>query len=91
MLGWKNIGFESYKDYLNHWMWQQKREQILGEIDFCNVCKCKGGNLEIHHTKEGYNRIPQERMRDLIVVCRECHEKIHKDEKDAKQKNKRGV
>ena len=79
ILTWRDIGFETYQDYLNHWMWQKKQDFVLDEITTCEICG-SAENLRIHHKKEGYKRIPQERKQDLVVVCKACHNKIHRGE-----------
>lgn len=45
----------------------------------CQICKCKDTQLEVHHiifkSQCGSNR-----MENLITLCKNCHEKIHKNE-----------
>jgi len=87
-MGWREIGFESYQDYLNSNIWQSTQEVMLREYEHCYFCKTTE-NLRVHHTQKGYERIPQEKSTDLIVCCLRCHKKIHRGENGIKQKNKR--
>lgn len=88
----KFFGFDTYKDYLNSYYWQDKRRYIL-EIrrkrayrgtELINVFwRCEKCNkqlefeeeIEVHHLN--YEHIGNERWEDLIIVCKDCHGKIH--------------
>lgn len=74
MSGWKALGFKTYKDYLNSYMWIEKSTNIKIQIGHCQ----KGGstsNLNVHHLH--YNNVGNEGIRDCIVLCRECHKEKH--------------
>jgi ClpP class serine protease len=67
----------SYDEYIKSKMWYRKREDFLGnkKDKNCEVC----GNAkasQVHHRT--YQRLTLEKMSDLTLLCRECHEKFHK-------------
>ena len=41
-----------------------------------NITKTIKSYLQVHHLN--YDNIPQEKSEDLIVICKQCHEYIHK-------------
>lgn len=71
--------YEKYEDYLTSEEWNQKKEiikQIKGE--YCNNCRSKK-NLTVHHRT--YIRVCNEKLADLIIVCKKCHDEIHANPK----------
>ena len=64
-----------YKDYLRTPEWQERRDKALHQANGrCQRC----GNyrdLQVHH--KTYERKGEELPQDLIVLCRDCHEKEH--------------
>ena len=64
-----------YPEYLltTHWQWTRYRK--LAQAGYrCE--RCHGtAMLEVHH--KTYERIGQERMDDLTVLCDRCHRMIH--------------
>lgn len=77
--GWKALGFETYEDYLLHWMWAEKREMMLMKYPVCYDCNEKA--TEVHHLS--YAHVGNEGEKDLMTLCRECHKK-REDEKKSK-------
>lgn len=74
----KQLGFASYRDYLNSELWKNNRRRFLESGFFngkCKICHCRSSRIEIHH--RSYKRIGQEMLIDMIGVCPECHEAIH--------------
>lgn len=76
-----------YYEYINSEAWQRKRREFYSSNMFkCFVgegkwnCYCCGRGdvpLDLHHRT--YKRLYKERINiDLIPVCRECHNEIHK-------------
>ena len=64
-----------YKGYLKSKEWRTKKMEAL----FLARYKCRdcGADYEeVHHLT--YARVGYERMSDLVVLCRRCHEKRHK-------------
>lgn len=64
-----------YKEYLQtkHWkMFARLAKKKAGWI--CNACS-SGDNLNVHHLT--YERRGNEKFSDVVVLCKECHEKVH--------------
>ena len=62
-------------EYMKSDKWSAKRELVL-KRDCYKCCSCNNtSNLEVHHLT--YKRLGNERLKDLAVVCRTCHQKIH--------------
>lgn len=66
--------FNTYTDYLASLEWQQKREAFLEFRPRCENC----GNIatQVHH--KNYENVGREKLRDLMAVCKKCHQKVHK-------------
>jgi len=68
-----------YKKYLNTYHWQQLRKVKLDEVDHrCQVCYSPK-SLQVHHRT--YERLGNERLTDLTVLCKECHTLFHSNKK----------
>jgi len=87
--GWQSLGFSTYKEYLRSFLWKDKKEYIISLCPFCQRCGVEekhweekgevGKPLQVHH--ENYTRVGNEKKEDLLVVCDDCHKKIHKVKK----------
>jgi hypothetical protein len=55
----------------NEWKW--KRDKRLAIDGKCSICG-RPFDLQVHHMT--YSNCPNERITDLITVCRSCHERI---------------
>lgn len=79
-------GREKYIAYLNSFDWQQIREHVRKRDDYkCVKCGSRG-LLECHHTS--YKFLYREwanDYKDLISLCRKCHQKEH--DKAEQEKN----
>lgn len=70
-----------YDGYLKSQVWKNKRYAKLVDVNF--ICEgCGYGKydfedqpLDVHH--KTYERFGNERMSDLEVLCRTCHEERH--------------
>ena len=72
-----------YRNYLNSPQWQAKKQQLLersrkkaGSDNIFGVCERCGykpwkPNLQVHHLT--YERIYEEKLEDLILLCPKCH------------------
>lgn len=61
----------TYQQYLHTPHWRAKRRAALEAAGYeCAVC-CRKEELQVHHRT--YERLGDERIRDLIVFCRGCH------------------
>lgn len=64
-----------YKDYLSSPEWQERRKIKLAEAGYrCQLCNSPK-RLQVHHRT--YERRGNEAMRDLIVLCADCHGRFH--------------
>lgn len=69
----------NYADYLKTEHWKQKRIKKLLKNPNCQICQQQKG-LNIHHKKYQYNNksiLFNERLEDLITLCRSCHRLMH--------------
>ena len=70
---------EKYDDYLLTKHWRAKRKVIIAErLGICEKCKKKieeKGKIHIHHLT--YENIGDEKNEDLMLLCENCHNKIH--------------
>lgn len=74
------LGYPSYHAYLRGEHWADVRQRFMAS----KLPKCCGGcgavhGLALHHRT--YKRIGTERLMDVILVCKECHAKIHDRER----------
>jgi len=73
--GQKTKEWTNYKDYLKSDEWYKIRAQKIEEADNrCQLCY-KLGKLQVHHRT--YKRIFNEKLSDLIVLCKNCHKIFH--------------
>jgi len=65
----------TYLEYLQSPHWKRFRKMALADRHYaCERCKAQGG-LEIHH--KHYDHLGHESLRDVLVLCRACHEDEH--------------
>lgn len=65
--------------YMQSPSWRKIRQKRLEKDKFrCQNIHVIGGKqgLEVHH--KSYVRLGNERLSDLITLCRRCHNDIHK-------------
>jgi hypothetical protein len=87
------LGFKSYEDYLESQHWRSFRKLVLDtqrvrsglEHNVCESClSAKDGiKLQLHHLT--YARMGNERIEDVKVICRECHQKVHSVKSDPRE------
>ena len=66
---------EKYRAYLESEKWKSIRNKKISESgNRCQLCN-KSGLLNVHHRT--YDNVFNEKMEDLIVLCRECHAHFH--------------
>ena len=75
---------ERYEEYISSKEWKEKRKKVASERNFiCEMCKKQVGNkFHVHHMT--YKNFMNEKDEDLMLLCKECHEKIHYRENDTK-------
>ena len=65
-----------YRQYLRTDEWRVTRQSaIIRAGGACQVCNASNIPLSVHH--KCYDHIGCEHDRDLITLCRECHEAVH--------------
>ena len=67
----------THKKYMRSKMWHRKRQQLLDskKNTCCEVCGTEDAK-QVHHRT--YQRLLVEDMSDLVLLCRDCHDKFHK-------------
>ena len=77
----------AYKKYLKSYEWKVLRITVLRERG--HKCeRCGAANmLQIHH--KTYERLFHEKLEDLEVLCKTCHQKEHNRYKPRSKKKKR--
>ena len=71
---------EQYSIYLQLDHWQKVKKAMYSMKSRCHVCFIGEENLNIHHLT--YENIGNEGYFDLVVLCKDCHKKIHEDKYD---------
>jgi hypothetical protein len=67
---------QDYHKYLNSPEWKEKaRQKRIEAGNKCQLCNSSGTPLNVHHRT--YENIYQEKPEDLIVLCKDCHQKFH--------------
>jgi len=65
----------TYRDYLRSEAWQEKRRQKFEQVGRrCERCSNTTG-IQVHHTT--YERLGNELLSDLEVLCDRCHATEH--------------
>lgn len=66
-----------YKDFLNTKYWKAIAEKVKRRAgDKCNVCNSTE-NLNVHHRTYEHHGYELYNLKDLVCLCKECHEKYH--------------
>ena len=73
-----------YREYLLSSIWLGKRARVMRRAGgMCEGCGCRRA-WQVHHLRYPRNCRPgsdewirQEKLFDLIAICRECHEDVH--------------
>lgn len=71
---------KGYKEYLksSHWLNLRKtRIKWRNGKAKCAVCGKESANVQLHHVS--YKHLGDEKQSDLIVLCAECHKRVHED------------
>ena len=63
----------TYKEYLDSPAWKMKRDAVIQRDG--GQCVCGAKATEMHH--KTYDNIGKEPLSDLVMLCAECHERIH--------------
>lgn len=79
------MGYKTYKAYINSYIWKAKSRIVKEHFKVCAVCGSKH-SLNVHH--KTYKRLGNEKLRDLVVLCRKHHKKVHELKNLLKQRRK---
>ena len=70
-----NTKYAKYHRYLETKEWKTIRDKVLKRDDsLCKICNVKKAD-DVHHLT--YENVFNEKLEDLISVCRKCHSEIH--------------
>jgi hypothetical protein len=73
---------EFYTRYIGGPGWRAVREKAIA----ARGCRCescgRAGPIQVHHRT--YERLGHERIDDLVILCKFCHEKVHRARRPAK-------
>lgn len=65
---------DKYQAYIRSQKWRQKAERVKKRDNYrCQTCLSQE-DLEVHH--KTYEHLYEEPMKDLITLCKFCHEAI---------------
>jgi len=65
----------NYSSYINSEAWKEKRKERLRFAGRrCELCN-RSSDLDVHHRT--YERLGDEKLNDLIVLCSTCHRQFH--------------
>jgi 5-methylcytosine-specific restriction endonuclease McrA len=71
-----------FVEYRNQPEWQQRRREALARARYrCQMDASHDAPLDVHHNT--YQNYGDERLEDLVVLCRACHQKFHGVVEDA--------
>ena len=71
----KELRTMKYSDYLNTEHWKHFKSEVIRFYGAsCQVCS-SSDNLNVHH--KTYDNRGRETFNDVVLLCRECHSKIH--------------
>lgn len=75
--GKRTVDRAGYYDYIQSEAWAavKRRYWASKKPKCCYVCGEAGGRLDLHH--KTYKNLGNERLMDLVLVHRECHDLIH--------------
>ena len=66
-----------YHHYIKSKAWARKRQTLFAARGKkCEICG-SGLNVEVHHLS--YERLGREKLKDLQIVCGNCHRTTHED------------
>lgn len=67
-----------YKSYLKTEHWELKKKEYISVYKKeCALCKSKKA-LHLHH--KTYDNVGKEKLEDLVLLCKHCHNEVHNNE-----------
>jgi hypothetical protein len=83
----KTLGFRTYKDYLESWLWQEIKRKAFALHGYACVF-CKEKSILLHHKSYHRKVLLGEDLTPLAPMCRECHEMVELDSNGKKRRLK---
>lgn len=73
---WLKANKMTYDEHLasDHWQDVRRRYWSSNLPKMCEVCGQTIG-LQLHH--RSYKRLGHERLQDIVLLCRSCHDNVH--------------
>jgi len=71
----RHLGFSSYADYLSSTHWAEFRQKYFLSQRPKTCLVCGDGRIQLHHVT--YERLGQEKLKDVVPLCRKHHEDVH--------------
>lgn len=70
-----------YRDYIKSPAWQETRKRFWKSKlpKYCYCCEISDVPLDLHHRT--YKSLGKENLSHLVLVCRDCHNRIHETQK----------
>ena len=70
----KEMGFATYKDYLQSDLWKAIRTDLFKKNRVCSLCD--GVASEVHHSDYSRDTLEGVNQEGLTPICRTCHELV---------------
>ena len=82
----KFIKMMPYKDFLKTPYWKTVSEKKRREVNYrCQICNLNG-KLSVHHRTYNFHGYEHLHLKELVVLCDECHKTHHRVEHQPPQK-----
>lgn len=80
-----------YLEYMRSEAWFSLRKKFLQHLSsqkrfFCAECGAMNRPLQVHH--KNYKHFKNEQFEDLELLCRRCHDKLHRKMNQQKKRAK---
>lgn len=73
----KQMGFETYRDYLRSRLWQSIRERVMRGNPMCSACRSEEATTA-HHREYSRDALMGRDISKIVPICRTCHELIER-------------
>lgn len=74
----KSLGFSSYKDHQDSFLWADIRLRILKQAGWrCSICKLPAKT--VHHSEYTVDNLSGSSDRGLHALCHQCHREVEVD------------
>ena len=75
--------FAKYKEYTRGTGWVDKKKEFYQQKNIKKECKACGSTDQPLHTHHNtYCRLGEEQLYDLVVLCKPCHDEVHRVARD---------